>query len=353
MDIMKNVTVSLLLLFVICFTNGCKHEKTGSVIISGYLYESRINMSEANDLSYVSIPDRINFFHVYPDSTGQWEADPNIVDRLNIVRKVMRPEQEIFIVTGGGGIPSEHMYKMASDSVKRESYAEALVNFAHQHNFDGVDVDWETYWGTTPYLHVPKDAYVDLMTLIRNKINALPSTTSVKKLSCALDGNQENSKELAAAVASLVDQINVMVYDAYGTQEEGYPHAPMYMFVAALQNFSNAGVPKHKLVGGVPFYGSNRSETPPKGGNYRTLYNAALEAGTPLTSSMNTFNGVAFNGADLIREKTEFVIKNGYGGIQIWELSHDIPYSNELSLLRTIRKTIDEAKNRRFTSILM
>jgi GH18 family chitinase len=58
---------------------------------------------------------------------------------------------------------------------------------------------------------------------------------------------------------------------------------------------------------------------------------------------MNSFNGVAFNGVDQIREKTEFVIENGYGGMQIWELSHDIPYSNEMSLLRTMRKAIDEA----------
>lgn len=340
---MKSLIISLLFCLVTCFASGTVDKESEPVIITGYLYESQINMQEPGDLSYLREMDRINYFHVYPDTFGVWEVNPGFLNRLKMVKEVMRPEQEIFIVAGGGGAPSAYMYTMATDPAKRETYAETLVNFAHRYDFDGIDIDWETYWRVVPYLHVPKDAYVELMTLIRNKIDDLPATSRVKKLSCALDGTQEHNRELAAAVAHLTDQINVMVYDAYGTEEEGYPHAPMRMFTDALEGFSNGGIPKHKLLGGVPFYGSNISVTPRKGGNYKKLYNEALEAGTPLTPSMNSFNGIAFNGADLIRKKTEFVIKNGYGGMQIWEVTYDIPYTNELSLLRTMRKTIDKA----------
>lgn len=340
---MGHIIISLVFCFVTCVAGASVNKPSGSVIITGYLYESQINTEEPVDLSYLRELDRINFFHVYPDSSGVWEVNPGFINRLKMVKEVMRPEQEIFIVAGGGGAPSAYMYTMATDPAKRETYAETLVNYAHRYDFDGIDIDWETYWRVVPYLHVPKDAYVELMTLIRNKIDALPVTSRVKKLSCALDGTQEHNRELAAAVAHLTDQINVMVYDAYGTKEEGYPHAPMGMFTNALEGFFNAGIPKHKLLGGVPFYGSNRSVTPAKGGNYKKLYNEALKANSPLSPSMNSFNGIAFNGADLIREKTEFVIKNGYGGMQIWEVTYDIPYSNDLSLLRAMRKTIDRA----------
>ena len=339
---MRNLMFCLLLCLATCFTNGYVNAQPQSPIIVGYILN--FNMSDPGDVTYLRAPDIINLFHLYPTETGEWQVTPNIVEKHNRLREILRPEQEIFVVVGGGGFPSTPTHLMGNDPVLREAYADALVKFAHEQNFDGIDMDWETNWGASPVQRVPHDGYVDLMTRIRNKMNALPANTHLKKLSCALDGNQPESRELAAAVAHLVDIFNVMVYDAYGTQEEGYPHAPMRMFTAALENFAAAGVPKNKIMGGVPFYGSDRSVRPARGGNYRRLYNDALEAGTPLTPSMDSFNGVAFNGVDKIREKTEYIIKNGFGGLQIWELTHDIPYDNEMSLLRTMRKTIDEAK---------
>jgi len=339
---MKKLTCGLFFCFVMCFTNGFVNAQSQSPIIVGYILN--FNLSNLGDVDYLRAPDIINLFHLYPTDEGAWQVTPNLVEKYNKIRELVRPEQEIFVVVGGGGFPSTPTHLMGNDPILREAYAEGLVKFAHENNFDGIDMDWETNWGATPVQRVPHDGYVDLMTRIKNKMNALPANTRLKKLSCALDGNQSESRELAAAVNHLVDIFNVMVYDAYGTQEEGYPHAPMRMFIAALENFAAAGVPKNKIMGGVPFYGSDRSVRPARGGNYRRLYSDALEAGTPLTPSMDSFNGVAFNGVDKIREKTEFIIKNGFGGLQIWELSHDIPYSNEMSLLRTMRVTIDGAK---------
>ena len=343
---MKNLVISLFLCIVICFANGCKSFKSNSQpkspIIVGYILS--FNWSNPGDVTYLGAPDVINLFHLWPTDEGKWQVTPNMVERINKIRDFLRPEQEVFVVVGGGGFPSTPTHLMGNDPVLREAYADSLVRFAHENNFDGIDMDWETNWGASPVQRVPHDGYLDLMTRIRTKMNALPSNTRLKKLSSALDGNQKESRELAASVDHLVDIFNVMVYDAYGTEEEGYPHAPMRMFTAALEGFAEAGIPKNKIMGGVPFYGSDRSIRPARGGNYRRLYNEALEAGTPLTPDMDKYNGVAFNGVNTIKEKTEFVLKNGYGGLQIWELTHDIPYNNEMSLLRTMRKTIDDAK---------
>ena len=344
---MKNLINSLLLCLVICFTSSCAETQARKVILTGHLPEYKINVSDPGDLSYLNALDRIYFFHVFPDTLGNWQVRQGFEERLKIVKGIMRPGQEIFLTVGGGGTPAANMQILSKDTEKVEAYAEALVNFAHQHQFDGIDMDWETYWRVTPAQHVPKDVYIELMTKIRNKMKALPSGTKLKGLACCLDGNQNDSRELGAAVADLIDHINVMVYDAYGTREEGFPHAPMRMFTAALEGFANASIPKHKLLGGVPFYGSNRSGSEVQvqgGGSYKNVYNKSLEEGKPITTDMNTWNDITFNGVDLIKEKTKYVIENGYGGMQYWEVTHDIPYSNEMSLLRAMRKTVDEAR---------
>lgn len=313
--------------------------ESNPIIITGYMPEYRINIATPGDLSYLSVPDRIYFFGIYPTASGEWQLFSSITAKVNIVRTAMREGQELFVVAGGGGGATPNMHVMGNNAAKREAYAEALVNYAHQNNFDGIDIDWETDWSKSPAEKVNKEAYVDLMTRIRNKMNALPGTTRVKKLTTALS-TQSDSRELGLAVGNIVDQINVMVYDVYGTQAEGYPHAPMPMFKSGLENYVNAGLPKDKLLGGVPFYGGNRTVSPAQQKPYKDIYSEAYPS---LTASMNSWNNFSFNGVDLIREKTGYVIHNDFSGMMIWDLTQDIAYNNELSLLRAMRQVVDES----------
>ena len=307
-------------------------------IITGYLPEYRINISAPGDLTYLSVPDRIYFFNILPDAQGDWYLEPSILSKINIVKGAMTSGQEIFIVVGGGA-SAINMHIMGASATKREEFAEAIVNFAHANNFNGIDLDWEPDWSQSPATKVPLDQFVDLMTRIRNKMNALPETTTLKKLTTAI-GTQQDSRELALAVVNIIDQINVMLYDIYGTSSEGFPHVPMYMFKELLENFVTDGIPKDKLLGGVPFYGGNRTVSPTQNKTYQELYNNASAAGTPLTASVNSFDNFAFNGVNLIKEKTRYVIDNDFAGMMIWELGQDIPYDNYLSLLRAMKETI-------------
>ncbi|GHU99536.1 hypothetical protein FACS1894159_03730 [Bacteroidia bacterium] len=307
-------------------------------IITGYIPDYTINVSSPGDLSYLQIPDRIYFFGNYPSETGEWQTRGNIAQRLAIVRVAMIQGQELFCVAGGGASATPSMHVMGRDPLKREAYATALVNYAHQNQFDGIDMDWETDWSKSPAVKVRVADFVDLITLIRTKMNALPSGTRVKKLTTAL-ATQSDSRELGNAVKELIDQINVMVYDVYGSQAAGYPHAPMDLFTAAMENYVSAGVPKAKLLGGVPFYGGNKSVSPTQTKTYRELYYAASPA---IIASTNSSNNFAFNGPDLIREKTRWVVDNDYAGMMIWELSQDIPSTSAMSLLRTMKNAISE-----------
>ena len=45
-------------------------------------------------------------------------------------------------------------------------------------------------------------------------------------------------------------------------------------------------------------------------------------------------NNIYFNGIDTIKQKTTYVVENGYGGIMIWEVGQDT--TDETSLLKAI-----------------
>ena len=229
------------------------------------------------------------------------------------------------------------MYRMGTDPAKRAAFARAVVEYAHARGFDGIDVDWETDWSSEPFLHVPEDDMVDLLQQIRARMAELPVGTKVRQLTAALSSSTRG-QSMGGRIAGYVDHINVMIYDTYGTEEEGYPHAPMRVLKESLAGYAAAGVPNSKIIVGVPFYGGDKSVSPVITQPYNTL---CAMAGGAITASSNSYGGYAFNGVDLMKEKTQYVLDNGYAGLTIWELSQDVAYDSPLSLLRAIKSVAD------------
>lgn len=178
---------------------------------------------------------------------------------------------------------------------------------------------------------------VDLLQQIRARMAELPAGTKVRQLTAALSSSYARTID-GRPDRRLRRHINVMIYDTYGTEEEGYPHAPMRVLKESLAGYAAKGVPNSKIIVGVPFYGGNKSVSPVVTQSYNTL---CAMAGGAITASSNAYGGYAFNGVDLMQEKTQYVLDNGYAGLTIWELSQDMPYDNPLSLLRAIKSVAD------------
>ena len=261
-----------------------------------------------------------------------WYVNPERERQQNTVRAAMTSSQEAFLVVGGGATAG-NMYRMGTDPAKRAAFARAVVEYAHARGFDGIDVDWETDWSSEPFLHVPEDDMVDLLQQIRARMAELPVGTKVRQLTAALSSSTLG-QSMGGRIVDYVDHINVMIYDTYGTEEEGYPHAPMRVLKESLAGYAAKGVPNSKIIVGVPFYGGNKSVSPVITQPYNTL---CAMAGGAITASSNSYGGYAFNGVDLMKEKTQYVLDNGYAGLTIWELSQDVAYDNPLSLLRAIK----------------
>lgn len=135
----------------------------------------------------------------------------------------------------------------------RWSLSTQIANAVQNLNLDGVNVDIENL---TP---VDKEANTDFMRLLRQKI---PST---KEVSIAVapnpygwTGGWQGSYEypkLAQVLTGPNDYLMIMAYDESWEGSEPGPVASLPFVEKSIQYAINQGVPRNKIVLGVPFYG--------------------------------------------------------------------------------------------------
>jgi chitinase len=129
---------------------------------------------------------------------------------------------------------------------------------------DGIDIDWEFPSATD------KHNFTLLMREFRNQLDALGAATSTHYLLSifAPAGAANYSNIELAKVTSTLDFLNVQGYDMHGTWESSTNHASPLFDSPKDPSFGQgfdvddtiaaylaAGVPAHKLLVGVPFYG--------------------------------------------------------------------------------------------------
>ena len=136
-----------------------------------------------------------------------------------------------------------------------------------------------------------------------------------------------------------VDSFELMMYDVY--DEEGR-HATYETVTTRSQWIKDSNIPLEKITFGLPFYAR-----PTDGDGYWYDYYSYAdkldENGFYTDSSISkTF---WFNTPDVIAQKTDFAIKEGYSGVMIWHYTCDLPSTNEASLLRAIGETVDKNYN--------
>ena len=277
--------------------------------VIGYLPHYRAGALDA--LPYEQLTDLI-FFSVEPRADGSIDfsdAKPAILKKLTTLAK--SKGVKVHVCVGGWG-KSKHFSKMAADSVSRLAFVRNLVIFLKKHELDGADLDWE---------HPKTKSEIG---------NFQKLLIDLKK------GFRPHGFELSIAVAgwgtylkpetiAFVDRIQVMAYD------QGTPHSSFSGAKSDLEHWEKQGVPKSKLVLGIPFYGRN-------GKKEAMTYDEIVRRFKPSPDS-DLAGGYHFNGPATIRKKTAYAIREGYGGVMIWELGQDAKGKN--SLLHAIGKKDD------------
>ena len=141
--------------------------------------------------------------------------------------------------------------------------------------------------------------------------------------------------KLTLGAISAVDTVELMTYDFVDADGK---HATYEDTVAQIEQLKDKGVPSSKINIGLPFY-ARPTDLSAYWYGYNSYYDKISEDGWYHCDETN--KDFWFNTPEVISQKTQYAIDNGYGGVMIWHYSCDLPSSHEDSLLGAIGKTID------------
>jgi len=320
----------LVLITSVLFFSACKKEEIPAslpeigdevLLVAGYLPHYGFQRFDFTSLKYL---DRLYYFSVAPDTNGYFEMPEVHVKNINQLKTNLKGlTTELFLVVGGW-YESETIFPMAADERKRKLYIENIVGFCIDNKLDGVDLDWEAYPNK-----VPENDYVALVNELSSELRKYDL-----KFTVAVAASHHN---ISQKFYNKVDQLNIM---SYGVLDPEGNQVPMEMLQGWLQTFDKVGVPRSKMIVGVPFYGKRpikSGDTSPRA----ILYSSIVKSSKP-DYNENRFGNYSFNGRGLMQTKTNYLKEYGYAGIMAWELSQDVEYDSEYSLLKTI---VNTAKN--------
>lgn len=283
--------------------------------IVGYVQESR-NM---NTIQYDKLT-HIVFSFVHPNGEGDLGLISNSTNLRTMVRLAHEHDVKAMCAIGGWNNGDDSPFiSLAADSAKRANFISNLTTLVEVFDLDGVDIDWEF-----PDPGSEARNFELLMEELYAAFNprgwlvtaAIHTTSGVG----VPDGSFDD-----------VDFFNLMAYDM------GTPHSDMVDSRRVMDYWIGRGVPKEKLILGVPFYSRPTVYT------YLELINI-----DPANAYSDVYNGAYYNGIPTIQQKTQMAENEG-GGIMIWELGHDVQGS--LSLLTAIHNEANDLNASPFITI--
>lgn len=237
--------------------------------------------------------------------------------KLKAVRQIKEKMDIKISLCIGGWERSTGFSKVVQDD-HRQAFARSIAELLELYNLDGIDMDWEF-----PIREEYPD-YIKTLYLIKREIGN-------KTLSLALKHDLA-LEELPVELFGCIDRIHLMAYDMQGCHS-GIEES-LYLVVRWGKHIDriNSSFKKEQIILGLPFYG--------KGGGLIATYADLVKAGAGAGSDL--WRGIKYNGISTVVEKKSYCKENGFGGIMIWELSQDLPFSDERSLLRAL---VDKPNN--------
>ncbi|KJZ70862.1 hypothetical protein HIM_09727 [Hirsutella minnesotensis 3608] len=253
---------------------------------------------------------------------------PKLYDRVTQL-KSSQPDLQVWIAIGGWAMNDPGPYRTAFSGMTRtdasqDAFFESLVTFMFQHNFDGVDIDWEASRAQiNAYFQYPVaddrggvkedfDNYARMLRRLRERLNRSGKRFGI---SIAIPASYWylrgfNLKELEPSI----DWFNVMTYDIHGTWDSkvksigsfAYAHTNLTEINNGLELLWRNNVNPDRINLGLGFYGRSFTMADPgcisPGCPFKksTGAGAGRCTGTPGVLSAAEINSIIKNGAKQI-----------------------------------------------------
>jgi hypothetical protein len=199
-----------------------------------------------------------------------------------------------------------------ADPAKRAILIDQLMQFTRDNGFDGINLDWEP-------IEDP-DSYALFISELKTEM--IPHS-----LELSVDVYLE-SDGIKPETFDLIDQLHIMAYYLWETK----PHSTYEDAMTGLAYWDSLGFPRSKTILGLPFFGKDTVD----GGNDYFPYKEIVSNYHPApdVDDLRPLADINFNGINTIKDKTQYVLENGYGGVMFWDITNDT--TDETSLLTAV-----------------
>ncbi|MGB6689228.1 MAG: glycoside hydrolase family 18 protein [Terracidiphilus sp.] len=280
------------------------------------------------------------------------------------------------LVSVGGWLWSTNFSDVSLTRQSRAVFIQSVMEFLDEYKLDGLDIDWE-YPGLPgaghPFRREDKRNFTLLLKELRARFNKETARTHKRLyLTFAAGASDESLQNTEMAKAQrYVDTVNLMAYDYYEADSDAITgnHAPLFTDPAdpkkasadaSVIAFEKAGVPAHKILLGMPFYGRTWGEVadtnhglfqpgkpvPHAYGGYAAIAQTMLNQGyirywdssasVPYLYNAQKQIFVSYEDPQSIAAKCSYVSSHKLGGVMFWEYSGD-PSG---TLLRSINESL-------------
>jgi len=246
--------------------------------------------------------------------------------RRVLALKERNPALKVTIAIGGWTEGSAKYSAMAASPQNRKAFIDSVIAFIREHKFDGLDLDWE-YPAKRGGKPEDKKNFVTLCKELRTVFSHFDWL-----LTAAL-GAGKSTVDVAydlPALSKELDYLHLMAYDYHGMWEESTGHnAPLYArddergpartlnVDFSVDYYLKNGVPAHKLVLGLPFYGRTYLLADPA----NPSIGAPATKGSAFAGDYTRENG--FLGYNEICEKQ--IAEAGTWSV-VWQKAHQAPF---------------------------
>lgn len=250
-------------------------------------------------------------------------------ERLKEIVELKKQNHHLQVLLSVGGWGSGGFSEMAANDVNRQQFALDCQRVILENGLDGVDIDWEYPSNNAGGISSsPEDIqnYTALMVDIRSAIG------NDKLLTLASVSTAEYVD--FRAIDASIDFVNIMAYDMAMPPKH---HSPLYRsplaghitVEEAVDHHLGAGIPKEKLVLGMPFYGKgDRDVVGPmdfKDLEQQTKYQVKWDDTAKVPYLVNDDGEFicTFENQQSIAIKCQFIKEKGLLGGMYWEYNGD------------------------------
>ena len=266
------------------------------------------------------------------------------ISRPERLEAIVAAKGDVKVCLSIGGWGSGRFSEMAATEAGRKAFALDCARVIRQYNLDGIDLDWEYPTSSAAGISSsPEDT--ENFTLLMKEIRSAIGPDMLLTLASAASAKFIDFE----AILPVIDWVNVMSYDMgrpprHNAALRRSPNAGFTM-EGALEQHLAAGIPKEKIVMGMPFYGHGnrkdypdyvdyKDQKPPKEGLHEVWDDVAK---IPYYADADGRMVLGFDNVRSIRAKCEFILSRGVLGGMYWEYSCD---NEALDLSRTVAECL-------------